>query len=197
MKKQHLPAKKPLFRLDASFFSFSIRSASATAVFTGGSLTSRRKSNHGNCKESDGEEGAGEESGSGEEGRREEDDGQEGRARQEGCCEEGGPGEEGDGREEGPRQEGSCEEGPREEAHPQCGVHEAADPGPVPGRGRRSAPLPRTEIVSKLWAYIKKNKLQDQQNKRMVNADDKLRALFGKGQVSMFEMAGLIGKHVK
>src|ERR1700712_1803264 len=60
-----------------------------------------------------------------------------------------------------------------------------------------SAPLPRTEIVSKLWAYIKKNKLQDQQNKRMVNADDKLRSLFGKGQVSMFEMAGLIGKHVK
>ncbi len=51
--------------------------------------------------------------------------------------------------------------------------------------------------MSKLWAYIKKNKLQDQANKRMVNADDKLRALFGKGQVSMFEMAGLIGKHVK
>ena len=60
-----------------------------------------------------------------------------------------------------------------------------------------NAPLPRTEIVSKLWAYIKKNKLQDQANKRMVNADDKLRVLFGKGQVSMFEMAGLIGKHVK
>ena len=60
-----------------------------------------------------------------------------------------------------------------------------------------TAPLPRTEIVSKLWAYIKKNKLQDQQNKRMVNGDDKLKALFGKGQVSMFEMAGLIGKHVK
>ena len=60
-----------------------------------------------------------------------------------------------------------------------------------------SAPLPRTEIVSKLWAYIKKNKLQDQANKRMVNADDKLRVLFGKAQVSMFEMAGLIGKHVK
>ena len=60
-----------------------------------------------------------------------------------------------------------------------------------------SNPLPRTEIVSKLWAYIKKNKLQDQANKRMVNADDKLRTLFGKDQVSMFEMAGLIGKHVK
>ncbi|MFY8103336.1 MAG: SWIB/MDM2 domain-containing protein [Ramlibacter sp.] len=60
-----------------------------------------------------------------------------------------------------------------------------------------SAPLPRTEIVSKLWTYIKKHKLQDSANKRMVNADDKLKAIFGKSQVSMFEMAGLIGKHVK
>ena len=58
-------------------------------------------------------------------------------------------------------------------------------------------PLPRTEIVSKLWAYIKKNKLQDAVNKRMVNADAKLKDIFGKAQVSMFEMAGLIGKHVK
>jgi chromatin remodeling complex protein RSC6 len=60
-----------------------------------------------------------------------------------------------------------------------------------------TSPMPRTEVVSKLWAYIKKNKLQDNVNKRMVNADDKLRAIFGKSQVSMFEMAGLIGKHVK
>ena len=58
-------------------------------------------------------------------------------------------------------------------------------------------PLPRTEIVSKLWVYIKANKLQDQINKRMINADAKLKAVFGKPQVSMFEMAGLIGKHVK
>ena len=58
-------------------------------------------------------------------------------------------------------------------------------------------PLPRTEIVSKLWVYIKANKLQDSVNKRMINADAKLKAVFGKPQVSMFEMAGLIGKHVK
>lgn len=58
-------------------------------------------------------------------------------------------------------------------------------------------PLPRTEIVSKLWVYIKANNLQDQTNKRMINADTKLLAVFGKPQVSMFEMAGLIGKHVK
>lgn len=58
-------------------------------------------------------------------------------------------------------------------------------------------PLPRTEIVSKLWVYIKANNLQDQANKRMINADKKLLAVFGKPQVSMFEMAGLIGKHVQ
>jgi chromatin remodeling complex protein RSC6 len=58
-------------------------------------------------------------------------------------------------------------------------------------------PLPRTEIVSKLWVYIKAHKLQDSVNKRMINADTKLKAVFGKAQVSMFEMAGLIGKHVK
>lgn len=60
-----------------------------------------------------------------------------------------------------------------------------------------STPLPRTEVVSKLWVYIKKNKLQDAVNKRMINADAKLKEIFGKMQVSMFEMAGLIGKHLK
>ncbi|MGQ0710693.1 MAG: SWIB/MDM2 domain-containing protein [Rhodoferax sp.] len=58
-------------------------------------------------------------------------------------------------------------------------------------------PLPRTEVVSKMWDYIKKNKLQDAVNKRMINADAKLKEVFGKVQVSMFEMAGLIGKHLK
>ena len=58
-------------------------------------------------------------------------------------------------------------------------------------------PLPRTEIISKLWVYIKANNLQDAANKRMINADAKLKEVFGKPQVSMFEMAGLIGKHVK
>jgi chromatin remodeling complex protein RSC6 len=60
-----------------------------------------------------------------------------------------------------------------------------------------TAPLPRTEIISKLWVYIKAHNLQDAANKRMINADDKLKKVFGKPQVSMFEMAGLIGKHVK
>ncbi len=60
-----------------------------------------------------------------------------------------------------------------------------------------AAPLPRTEVVKQLWVYIKKNKLQDAINKRMINADAKLKEIFGKMQVSMFEMAGLIGKHLK
>jgi chromatin remodeling complex protein RSC6 len=58
-------------------------------------------------------------------------------------------------------------------------------------------PLPRTEVVKKVWAYIKKNKLQDAINKRMINADEKLREIFGKAQVSMFEMTKIINKHLK
>jgi len=58
-------------------------------------------------------------------------------------------------------------------------------------------PLPRTEVVKKIWEYIKKNKLQDAINKRMINADEKLRAIFGKAQVSMFEMTKILNKHLK
>ena len=59
-------------------------------------------------------------------------------------------------------------------------------------------PAPRTEVTSKIWAYIKKNGLQDKANKRMINADDKLKAVFsGKKQVSMFEMTKLVSLHLK
>jgi upstream activation factor subunit UAF30 len=59
-------------------------------------------------------------------------------------------------------------------------------------------PIPRTEITKKLWAYIKKNKLQDAKQRRKINADDKLKPVFGgKGQVSMFEMTKLVNKHIK
>ena len=60
-----------------------------------------------------------------------------------------------------------------------------------------ATPLPRTEVVKKLWAYIRKNGLQDNQNRRNINADDKLKPIFGKGQVSMFEMTKLVSKHLK
>ena len=60
-----------------------------------------------------------------------------------------------------------------------------------------SKPLPRTELTKKLWAYIKKNSLQDAKNRRMIKADDNLRPIFGKPQVNMFEMTKLVNKHVK
>jgi len=57
-------------------------------------------------------------------------------------------------------------------------------------------PLPRTEVVKRMWEYIKKAKLQDATNKRQINADDKLKAVFGKASVNMFEMTKLVGKHL-
>lgn len=60
-----------------------------------------------------------------------------------------------------------------------------------------ASPMPRTQVVKKLWDYIKKNKLQDAKNKRNINADDKLKALFGKATVSMFEMTKIVSKHLK
>jgi chromatin remodeling complex protein RSC6 len=61
-----------------------------------------------------------------------------------------------------------------------------------------AAPMPRTEVTKKIWDYIKKNKLQDAINKRLINADEKLRAVFGgKGKVSMFEMTKLVSNHLK
>jgi chromatin remodeling complex protein RSC6 len=59
-------------------------------------------------------------------------------------------------------------------------------------------PMPRTEVTKKLWAYIKKNGLQDQKNKRMIKADAALKAVFGgKATVNMFEMTKLVSKHLK
>ena len=58
-------------------------------------------------------------------------------------------------------------------------------------------PIPRTEVTKRLWAYIKKNKLQDQKNKRMIKADAALKAVFGgKATVNMFEMTKLVNKHL-
>ena len=61
-----------------------------------------------------------------------------------------------------------------------------------------SKAMPRTEVTKKLWAYIKKNGLQDKKNKRMIKADDTLKPVFGgKAQVNMFEMTKLVSKHLK
>ncbi|MBB3220674.1 SWIB/MDM2 domain-containing protein [Pseudoduganella umbonata] len=69
----------------------------------------------------------------------------------------------------------------------------SAELSPVVG----ASPLPRTEVTKKVWEYIKKHNLQDAANRRMINADDKLKAVFGgKAQVSMFEMTKLISDHL-
>lgn len=70
-------------------------------------------------------------------------------------------------------------------------------PSPELGAVVGARPMPRTEVTKRIWDYIKKNGLQDKTNKRMINADDKLRALFGgKSQVSMFDLAKLVSKNV-
>ena len=71
-------------------------------------------------------------------------------------------------------------------------------PSPQLGMVVGTAPLPRTEVTKKLWAYIKRKGLQDAKNRRQINADDNLKPVFGgKAQVSMFEMTKLVNKHLK
>ena len=71
-------------------------------------------------------------------------------------------------------------------------------PSAILGAVIGAAPAPRTEVTKKIWAYIKKHGLQDAKNKRMINADDKLKELFGgKKQVSMFDMTKLVSNHLK
>ncbi|HJQ12458.1 MAG TPA: SWIB/MDM2 domain-containing protein [Gemmatimonadaceae bacterium] len=60
-----------------------------------------------------------------------------------------------------------------------------------------SGAMPRTEVTKKLWGYIKRKGLQDQRNRRMINADENLRPIFGRSQVSMFEMTRLVNKHLR
>ena len=70
-------------------------------------------------------------------------------------------------------------------------------PSPALAEVIGSKGMPRTEIVKKIWEHIKRNNLQDKNNKRMINADAKLRPIFGKDQISMFELAKVVNKHVK
>jgi chromatin remodeling complex protein RSC6 len=59
-----------------------------------------------------------------------------------------------------------------------------------------SSPIPRTQVISKLWAYIKRNGLQDAKNRRAINADEKLRPLFGRSQVTMFDLAKIANQNL-
>lgn len=81
---------------------------------------------------------------------------------------------------------------------PNAAFMAALTPSAALGEVVGSKPLPRTEIIKKIWDYIKKNGLQDKQNRRMINADDKLKTVFaGKEQISMFELAKVVNNHVK
>ena len=81
---------------------------------------------------------------------------------------------------------------------PSAAFMRPVSPSPALAEVIGSKAVPRTEVTKRLWAYIKKNKLQDTKNKRMINADATLKAVFGgKSSVNMFEMTRLVGKHLK
>jgi upstream activation factor subunit UAF30 len=81
---------------------------------------------------------------------------------------------------------------------PNAAFMKPVTPSPTLAEVVGTKPIPRTEVTKKLWAYIKKNNLQDPKNKRMIKADAALKAVFaGKATVNMFEMTKLVGKHLK
>ena len=81
---------------------------------------------------------------------------------------------------------------------PNAAFMKAMNPSPQLSTVVGSAPLPRTEVTKKLWAYIKRKGLQDAKNRRQINADENLKPIFcGKSSVSMFEMTKLVNKHLK
>lgn len=87
---------------------------------------------------------------------------------------------------------------PKKKRTPNAAFMKALTPSATLADVIGSAPAPRTEMVKKMWDYIKKNKLQDSTNKRMINADAKLKTLFGgKSQVSMFDLAKIVSQNVK
>jgi chromatin remodeling complex protein RSC6 len=84
----------------------------------------------------------------------------------------------------------------RQEARSQRGLHEGDDPSAALAAVIGDKAIPRTEVTRKIWEYIKKNGLQDQAKKTMINADAKLKEIFKKAQVSMFEMTKLVSAHL-
>jgi chromatin remodeling complex protein RSC6 len=86
----------------------------------------------------------------------------------------------------------------KKESKPHAGFMKPVVPSEMLANVIGAEPMPRTEVTKKVWEYIKKHDLQDPANRRMINADPKLEAVFGgKKQVSMFEMTKLISNHLK
>jgi upstream activation factor subunit UAF30 len=79
---------------------------------------------------------------------------------------------------------------------PNAAFMKALTPSPILAEIVGAKPLPRTQVVSKIWDYIKKHNLQNPKNRRNILADEKLAKLFGKKEVTMFELAGIVGKHL-
>jgi upstream activation factor subunit UAF30 len=95
------------------------------------------------------------------------------------------------------KQAASTSAAPKEKRAPNAAFMKELTPSDLLASVVGSKPLPRTEVVKKMWDYIKQHKLQDAANKRMINADDKLKGIFGKPQVSMFEMTKIVNEHLK
>ena len=120
-------------------------------------------------------------------------------------CEEGGPCEEGSGQEDR-RQEGgpakkapakkAAKKAPAKKRTPNAAFMKAMTPSASLAAIIGDKPVPRTEVTKKVWEYIKKNNLQDAAKRTMINADAKLKEIFKKAQVSMFEMTKLINSHL-
>ena len=85
---------------------------------------------------------------------------------------------------------------PAKKRTPSAAFMKAMTPSPALAAVIGAKPVPRTEVTKKVWEYIKANKLQDAVNKRNINADAKLKPIFGKAQVTMFEMTKLINNHL-
>ena len=96
-----------------------------------------------------------------------------------------------------PAKKVAAKKAPAKKRTPNAAFMKALTPSAALAAVIGSTPVPRTEVVSKMWTYIKKHGLQDSVNKRNINADEKLKSVFGKAQVTMFVLAGLIGKHLK
>jgi upstream activation factor subunit UAF30 len=91
----------------------------------------------------------------------------------------------------------AAEAAPAKKRTPNAAFMKAMTPSPALAAIVGSTPLPRTEVTKQVWAYIKKHDLQDAANRRMINADAKLKEIFKKAQASMFEMTKMINEHLK
>ena len=96
-----------------------------------------------------------------------------------------------------PAKKAAAKKAPAKKRTPNAAFMKAMTPSPALAAVIGDKPVPRTEVTKKVWDYIKKNSLQDSAKRTMINADAKLKEIFKKGQVSMFEMTKLINAHLK